>query len=388
MVVVGLGGMGAATAYQLSKAGVSVIGIDRFVPPHELSASYGNTRISRQAVAEAGPYVPLVLRSHEIWRDLERLTDETILDVTGVLIMQATSSTVGHRGVSDFLASTAAAAKAYGIEHRLLGTDDIRAEFPQFRLDEEHSGYYEPGAGFIRPEAAIRAQLQLAQKHGTVINTDEQVLEIISHTTGVTVRTDKDIYSADMVVVAAGAWIPDLLDIPELQQVRIYRQVVYWFEITNSYETFLPDRFPVFIWENGTNDELSYGFPAVDGRAGGLKVSAERFVDRAQSADDITRNVSADEIRHMFQTNIYGRIPALGPQCVKAKACMYAVTPDFNFIIDYAPETTNVMIVSACSGHGFKHSAAIGESIAQLITTGQSDNDLTPFTLNRLLDPR
>jgi sarcosine oxidase len=163
VLVVGLGAMGAATAYQLSKSGASVIGIDRYSPPHELGASYGGTRLTRQAVGENGPYVPLILRSNEIWRDLEDLTGENILEQTGGLIMQGASSQFGARGVSDFLASTVNAAKAYGIEHRMLDTEDIRMEFPQFQLAEDHTGYYEPGSGFVRPETAIRAQLQLAK---------------------------------------------------------------------------------------------------------------------------------------------------------------------------------------------------------------------------------
>jgi sarcosine oxidase len=188
------------------------------------------------------------------------------------------------------------------------------------------------------------------------------------------VKTNEDTYYADKLVVAA-----------ELQQqLRRYRQVLYWFEITDSYQNFLPHRFPIFIWISGTSSEpLFYGFPAIDGPTGGLKVATEQYIVEEESADSINCNVSADEIQHMFQTWISGRIPALGPKCIKTQVGTYTVTSDFKFIIDYAPATTNVLIVSACSGHGFKHSAAIGESVAQLLTTGRSDKDLSEFALNR-----
>ena len=51
------------------------------------------------------------------------------------------------------------------------------------------------------------------------------------------------------------------------------------------------------------------------------------------------------------------------------------------FVIDRHPYHDSVLIVSPCSGHGFKHSAAIGESVAQLVLDGRSEIDLGPFNL-------
>jgi sarcosine oxidase len=95
------------------------------------------------------------------------------------------------------------------------------------------------------------------------------------------------------------------------------------------------------------------------------------------------RNVGAAETSRMFHNQVRNLIPGLGPNTIRTHACLYTVTPDFDFIIDQAPEMPNVTIVSACSGHGFKHSAAVGESIAQLVTTGRSDLDLSSFGLDR-----
>jgi sarcosine oxidase len=381
-IVIGLGAMGAATAFQLGKRGADVIGIDRYCPPHAFGASWGDTRITRQAIGEGMAYVPLVLRSHEIWRELEDATGVSILEPTGMLIMQPASWAVGLHGTVDFVGSTVAAARAHSIEHRLLNTDQLRSTFPQFNIREEHRSYYEPGGGFVRSEAAIRAQLQLAKHYGARFKTNEQVLAVGGSGSGIEVATDKSTYRADRVVVTAGPWIPELF--PVLRPIlRRYRQILYWFEVVDSYETLLSDRLPTFIWMFSIAGAPVYGFPAIDGRGGGLKIATEQYDVETESADLMERNVGVDETKQMFQNQVRDLIPALGPKAIRTSACLYTVTPDFDFIIDQAPEMPNVTIVSACSGHGFKHSAAVGESIAQLVTAGRSDLDLSSFRLDR-----
>lgn len=382
--MIGLGAMGAATAFQLGKRGADVIGIDRYSPPHAFGASWGDTRITRQAIGEGMAYVPLALRSHEIWQELEAVTGTSILEPTGMLIMQPASCAAGLHGTADFVGSTVAAARAHGIEHQELSTDQLRSIFPQFNLREDHRGYYEPGGGFVRSEAAIRAQLQLAKHYGARLKTNEQVSAIRGSGSGIEVATDKSTYRADRVIVTAGPWIPELF--PVFRPIlRRYRQILYWFEVVDSYEDLLPDRFPTFIWMLSVVSGPVYGFPAIDGRGGGLKIATEQYDMETETADLMGRNVGVDETKRMFQNQVRDLVPALGPNAMRAHACLYTVTPDFDFIIDQAPELPNVTIVSACSGHGFKHSAAVGESIAQLVTAGRSDLDLSSFRLDRFL---
>lgn len=380
--MIGLGAMGAATAFQLGKRGADVIGIDRYCPPHAFGSSWGDTRITRQAIGEGMAYVPLVRRSHEIWRELETVTGVGILEPTGMLIMQSVSHAVSTHGAADFVGSTVAAARVHSIEHHEFNTDQLRSIFPQFNIREPHRGYYEPGGGFVRSEAAVRAQLQLAKHYGAQLKTNEHVLDIRDSGSGIQVATDKGAYRSDRVVVAAGPWIPGLL--PVLRPIlRRYRQILYWFEIVDSYEALLPDHFPTFISMSGVAGGPVYGFPAIDGRAGGLKIATEQYDVEAESPDLMDRNVGVDATSRMFQNQVRNLVPGIGPKALRTHTCLYTVTPDFDFIIDQAPEMPNVTIVSACSGHGFKHSAAVGESIAQLVTTGNSDLDLSSFRLDR-----
>ena len=194
IVVVGLGAVGSAVLYQSAKLGAKVIGIDRFSPPHDQGSSHGETRITRQAIGEGSEFVPLVLRSNEIWEELEAATGRSLLTRNGGLVLAAPGVGGNHHGSSSFLLDTIDAAKAFGIAHQQLSAEEIRRLYPQFRLDAAEEGYFEPGAGFLRPEACVETQLAQAKKLGAKVFTSETVLEIDSNGESVEVRTDKAAY--------------------------------------------------------------------------------------------------------------------------------------------------------------------------------------------------
>jgi sarcosine oxidase len=382
VVVVGLGAMGSATVYQLAKRDVNVVGIDRFSPPHVYGSSHGDTRITRQAIGEGHAYVPLVLRSHQLWREIESKTGTDLFTACGGLILTRAGVTSSQHGIRDFFTETVSAAETFGIDHELLSVDDMRHRFPQFRLPEDHRCYFEPGAGFVRPEAAIAAQLELAQHRGGVVRKDERVLGIEPVNAEVVVRTDKDTYRAKKVVIAAGPWISQLAGSDKIARLfSVYPQFLHWFEAADA-STMTPDRTPVYVWKFGPDDaDIFYGFPAIDGPGGGVKVATEQYGVKAD-ADDLSYDVDPDASRTMFDHCVDGRLPLL-QATVKSARCLYTDTPDRKFIIDRHPEHENIVLASPCSGHGFKHSAAIGESLAELTTEGRSTIDLSAFSLAR-----
>ena len=380
VVVAGLGAMGSAAAYQLATAGVSVLGLDPYQPPHTRGSTHGDTRITRVAVGEGLEYVPLVRRSHEIWRELEDRTGAEILSQCGGLVMAPPQASFAMHGSGSFLERTVAAAEAFDIEHERLGTAELAARFPQFALAGDEQGCYEPGAGFVRPESAVEAQLRLARERGATLAFGERVVGYDDHGTHVTVRTTNQTVEASALVVTTGPWVSEL--VPELASVvRILRQVLFWFDLRDpsSYPG-LRDS-PVYIWSPGSDlSEVIYGFPMVDGPDGGAKVAREQYVVDT-TPDDVDRSVGPDEIEEMYERCVRDRLPALSGRCVKTAVCLYTVTPDSRFVIDRLPSMPNVIVASPCSGHGFKHSAAIGECLAQLATQGHSAIDLSPFAL-------
>jgi sarcosine oxidase len=382
-IVVGLGAMGSAATYQLAKSGKRVLGIDQFSPPHAKGSSHGETRITRLAIGEGEHYVPLALRSHELWREIESETRRNLLTTTGGLIIGSNSAKQESHGIPRFFQQTIDVAQKHGIAHELLNANEIRRRFPPFAVRDDEFGYYEHEAGFLRPEVCIQAQLELAEKYRALLRKEEHVLEVIPKASGdsVQVRTDKGAYEAEKAILTVGSWIKDFLPKHLAQQFTVYRQVLYWFDAKKGIEQFTPDNFPIFIWVSDRNMDGMYGFPAIDGNHGGIKVATEQFME-STTPDAFNEEVSPQEIATM-QKNVREYLPDLDGDCVKARACKYTCTPDFGFVIDQLPDHPQLLVVSPCSGHGFKHSAAIGESVAQIITQGRSKIDMSKFKLDR-----
>jgi sarcosine oxidase len=377
VIIVGLGAMGSAASWQLASRGVSVIGIDRYEPPHAWGSTHGDSRITRLGIGEGREYVPLARRSHELWRNIERESGAELLTQPGIVIMAPPSST--------FLAETRAAALQYDIQHRDLANAELRAEFPMFAVDEQTVGYHEPRAGYVRPERAVAAQLALARRHGAQLRPGERVERWTASPDGVTVTTDRETYAAGQLLLCAGAWIGDLL--PQAREiVAIYRQLLFWFPIREHYAA-LRDM-PAFVWDVGGDQggfvhlDGFYGFPAIDGPDGGVKVASESY-EHTTTPDGRQHPATRSEIGRMYRGCVEPYLPWLGAEPLRTASCLYTSTRGSRFIIDRHPEHDAVLVVSACSGHGFKHSAAIGEAVAQWLTGEGSAIDLTAFSFER-----
>lgn len=380
VAVLGLGAMGAATAYQLAKAGVDVIGIDRYDPPHTQGSSHGDTRITRLSAGEGPQYLPLVRSSQRIWRELEALSGESLFEQCGVLVMTSSPS-YDPADVNDFTHQTIALARTYGVKHEVLTAATIRERYPQFSpVLDSAIGYFEPEGGFVRPERCIAVQLKLARQHGARLLTHETVTQLQAHGDQVRITTDKGSIIADKVVVSAGMWSSGLLGAPFSDLLRVCWQKLFWFELQREAAFAAPS--PSFILSHGPGEaDVNYGFPPLPGE-NSMKVATEQYTETS-AAEQLERTITAWEEQEMFRTQVQGRIAGLTPKVVKSSVCAYTVTPDCHFIIDEHPHLKNVTVVSACSGHGFKHSAGLGLALAQRCIDGKSEADLSAFSLQR-----
>lgn len=382
-IVLGLGAMGSAAVYQLAKRGNKVLGIDQFSPPHIFGSSHGDTRITRQAIGEGEQYTPIALRSYEIWPEIEKETGKKLLEMNGGLIISSGAKTaINH--VENFFENTVSAAKKYNIKHEILDATQIRKRFPQFNVQDNESGYYEYNAGFLRPEECVGAQISLAEKYGATIHKNEKVESFLEKGGIVSVKTNLGEYEAKKLIVSAGPWFPALIEDEYSKFFKVIRQVLFWFDVKTSIERFEPKNFPIFIWELQGNKQGMYGFPAIDGQNGGVKIASEQY-ETATTADTVNRKVSKEEIKAMYENFIAPYFPDLNDKCVKAISCLYTVTPDSHFVIDKHPKYPSIILASPCSGHGFKHSAAIGEILAQLAIDGESKIDISSFKIGRFL---
>lgn len=381
LVVVGLGAMGAAVTYHARRLGLSVIGIDRHHPPHEFGSTQAETRITRLAVGEGPQYLPFVQRSHELWRQLEAQTGTPLLHETGGVIVTEQQPVEGQRW-EDFVVSTNRIANAAGIDFRLLTETEVGELCPLLRgLDGNRIGY-EPTAGLVMAEHAVAVQLAEAQAAGAQIRTGEIVMSISPNHGGVEVVTDHGLYSADNVVLATGPWMSELVGQSLAAKLTVTRQVVYWFEVDDLAAT-ATSAMPFVMWVGDTNERYIGVFPTPPGGTPGLKILGEQFVETTDP-HTVDRTVSADEIDSFYHELVEPKVGGVRPRCVKTAVCLYTNTPDDHFVVDYGLGSDRVIVMSPCSGHGFKHSAALGEAVAQLLAYGQSTLDLAVFSAERL----
>ena len=377
MAVVGLGAMGAAVLYQLAGRR-DVLGIDRYAPPHDRGSSHGETRITRCAVGEGQDYVPLALASHRIWREMEARTGERLLETCGCLIMASEGGTAVHHGTTGFVDRTVDSARAFGLPHEVLTGAEIRRHFPAIAATDEVKGVFEPGGGFVYPERCIAAQLGLAVRSGAKVER-AAVLSVSQRDGRVVIEMDTGTVEAGQAVVAAGSWTGPLMGAPFDRILTVSRQVLHWFPVQG--EDHAPDRMPTLIWIHGAGDDAYfYSFPALPG-TGLLKAATEQH-EVATTPQTVDRAVGPAEATDFHAEHLSGRLKGVAQEPARSVTCLYTVTPDAGFIIDRHPGMDRVTVVSACSGHGFKHSAGIGEAVAATLSCDPVTS-LQSFSLSR-----
>jgi sarcosine oxidase len=380
VIVIGLGAFGAATTYQLAKAGARVLGLDRYSPPHGYGSTHGETRITRLACGEGAEYTAFARRSHAIWRDLERATGDTLLVQNGLLVISGAGKRAPAHGKTDFLGGTFAAARENAVAHERLDDAAIRARFPAFAVADGDVGYFEPEAGYCFPERCVAAELAAARRLGATLKTGETVASFTDDAHGVRVVTDRGAYAAERLVVAAGPWLPQL--VPALAPLlTVRRQVLVWFRVAADapIEHFRPDRFPVFYWQV-PREQAIYGFPSIDGAT--LKIATEQY-RTTTTPETVDRHATPEEIADIHRDYVAPFFPGVSDACTRSAVCLYTCTEDTRFIVDTLPGHDNVVVASPCSGHGFKHSAAIGEAIAARVLGHGGVLGLEPFGLPR-----
>ena len=353
-IVVGLGAHGSAAAYHLAKRGLNVLGFDRFARGHTLGSSGGRSRIIRLSYYEHPDYVPMLRRAWDLWRELERESGETLLTQTGGLYLGPPDGELVSRSL--------ASARQHGLEHELIGANEIRRRYRVFEIEDDWVGLLDRQAGWLAPERCIETHLRVAERHGATLRFEEPIETWERDGDGVRVTSTSGTHRAKRLVLTAGAWMSRLL--PDLApHLWVERNVLFWFEPTARREAFA--NLPVYIVQEP--ERMFYGFP-LDAEHG-VKVAGLHFGDRVDP-DTVERDASArDEER--VRAWLAKRMPLANGDRGLAKVCMYTNSPDSHFIIDRVPDAP-VVYASACSGHGFKFASAVGELLADITTRDAS----------------
>jgi sarcosine oxidase len=246
--------------------------------------------------------------------------------------------------------------------------------FPGFRVPADYVAVVQEDGGLLKPEPAIAALLRLAKAAGAELRTGQRVQAVEPQPTGVRIVTDHGSIEASRVVVAAGPWVATLL--PDLRaRLRVTRQVMAWFEPLDP-ALFRTPPFPVFILES--RHGLHYGFPL---DAYGVKVGKHYHRDETVDPDTYDRSVSAQD-EAVIRAALADHLPTVNNRMRMAQTCLYTMTPDGHFLIDWIV-SPRILVVSACSGHGFKFATVIGEIVADLAIQATTAHDIARFRLDR-----
>ncbi|WP_257165846.1 N-methyl-L-tryptophan oxidase [Bradyrhizobium sp. SRS-191] len=389
VIVIGCGAMGSAALLHLAKARRRVLGIDRFQPPHRFGSTHGETRITRAAIGEGVDYTPLAQRSHAIWRELERETGAHLFEQCGCLFIPSQHGGEVHGVTSaQFFANIETAARLHGVDGETLPSERLRADYPAFATAPGDRAFLDREGGYLLVEDCVRTELAVAARHGATLLTGRCVTSFRRAAGDLTVTMDDgSTASATTLIVTTGPWITELIA-PLQRRVNVTRQVLYWFELLSNPQRFGPNA-PVFIWDVAGREHAAsdiYGFPWLGSPDNGVKIAQEVLTGETDP-DHVTREVTADEIAATYETYVRPFVPDLGPRCLRSEVCLYTNAPGGRFIIDRDPGDANVIYASACSGHGFKHSPAVGEALAAMALGQPPRVDLSGFTLDRLAAP-
>lgn len=357
VIVLGVGGMGSAACHQLASRGARVLGLEQFPLVHDRGSSHGQTRIIRQAYFEHHDYVPLLLRTYDLWQELERASGRKLFHQVGLVL--------SGKSDGETICGAKMSAELHNLAIEELSAADANRRWPAFSFPAEHTVVFEPIAGMLMVEDCVQTQIDQAIEHGAEIREGERVLGWTSNGNSVVVRTDREEYTAGALVITAGAWASQCLAELGLP-LKVVRKFVGWFPIRNG--NFGPEHgMPTYFFElpQGT----FYGFPSIDGRtvkmaehSGGQPVDDPAQVDRERRAEDLPR------LAEFLQSHM----PGLGTVPDHHSVCLYTLTPDQHFIVDSHPIWKNVAIAAGFSGHGFKFAPVIGEAMADVALNGST----------------
>lgn len=355
-VIVGAGLMGSSTAWHLARQGVEALVLEQFVPATDRGSSHGSARITRRAYPE-DDYVRLTGEAFEWWRELEAATGTTLLRMTGGLDH-------GSWRQPEVIAASLARS---GVPHELLSASDAGDRFPGMVFDSPV--LFHPQAGTVDVDRGVRAFLDGARALGGRDTSGVEVTGVEVDDDGVTVTTAGGAVRARIAVVAAGAWVEELVGAnAPLPPIRVTEHRVFHFPRRDESVTW-----PVTLHRDALD---IYHLPGGrDGGPGDARKIAEHTgpVTTARTRQGVVDEGSRARIVDYVQR----WLPGLEPTPFAETTCLYTSTPSDDFVID---RVGSLVVVSACSGHGAKLAPTAGRIAADLVV-GKTQN-ISRFTFS------
>lgn len=363
VVVAGAGGMGTAAAAHLARRGAGVLALDRFPVGHARGSSHGQTRLIRLAYFEHPDYVPLLRRSRELWRALERDTGSALFAETGLVSAGPPDG--------DVVAGVLRSADRHGLDVERLTATQAADRWPAFALPAHWAAVFEAQAGWLAVEACVAAHATFARAHGATFEHGAAVRDWRVVGNDVIVETEREAVSAGRLVLCPGPWASDLLHLAE-PTFTVLRKSLFWYDpAAGSLGSAAAAALPCFAFDTPTG--FFYGFPAIAGRGikvaehtGGRSVADPLHVDRRIDPDDQSR----------IEGWLAAHLPGAGLRRTAHEVCLYTMSPDGHFVVGLHPAHPQVAIAAGFSGHGFKFASLIGEVLADLALEGRTTHPI------------
>ncbi|MFS0910834.1 N-methyl-L-tryptophan oxidase [Microbacterium sp. 179-I 3D2 NHS] len=374
VAVIGLGAVGSMALWRLASRGVRVVGFERFGAAHSRGSSHGETRMNKIIGDQPAPYKPLARRADELWKRLEEESGRQLAVESGGLV-------IGPKD-GPYVTRARRLADAQEMPYEEIDADEIRRRYPVHAVDDGDVALVDPHAGYLRSEDGIRAALLRAKALGAETHFDTVATLVRDEgDAGVVVDVDGEERRFRRVVLSAGAWIPQ--EMPDAAPVAPVRINATWFSPNDERAPLDAEHFPVFMRELA-DGRIGWGFPQVSER--GVKIGLHgRYGTPVIDATANDRPVAPDEVAAIADF-VRAGFPALVPTPSTAVPCMVTWAPDETFAIGSPEGWENVVVMSACSGHGFKYAPASGELAAQLALGEEPFADISAFDLTRFTD--
>ncbi|WP_066048703.1 N-methyl-L-tryptophan oxidase [Robertmurraya korlensis] len=364
--VIGVGTMGSMLMWQLAKAGISVIGFEQFGIGHDRSAAGGESRVFRTAYFEGPEYVPLLLESYKLWRELEQETNTNLLMLNGGLMI----------GEETVLGNVLKSVEEYKLDHEILTSQEVMRRYPQHKLSKTEMAVLDKQAGFIRPELAVVAAAEAAKEKGAEILSYTKVEDIYHSGEGVIVKANSREYKFDKVYITAGPWTKQFM--PQVEpHFSVKRIVMTWYP-SKDISQYTKERFPVFARLGKDHDY--FGIPVLDGSM--VKISRVGYYDEVSNPDKVNREVTPEELQ---QINSFVKVHMNGilPAPTRIGVYMDGYMSDEHAIIGQVPHLKHVYMLGGYSGHGFKMAPVMGKIALDLHSKGETELPIEHLNLSR-----
>lgn len=354
VIVVGAGIAGLSTAWSLTRRGHNVTLLEQGPIPNPLAASGDHHRIIRRAYGAAAGYGRLITEAYQAWDELWADLGESHLDPRGFLCVSREEGDEAEHYLEGMRAG------GYAFDH--VEPDAAVRRWPFLEPGSFRFAFFSWEGGALHCRKIAAGTARWLRANGANIY-DNCKATAIDRDTGRVELEGGGTMQADRIVVTAGAWVLKLF--PELDgELKTYRTAIVYLKPPAELKAAW-DAAPVILDVGGRTD--GYIIPPSGG--GGLKFGSGLHKVRTSDADWNRQPVEGEgiAIRDLFAPPM-ARIGEY--RVTDVVTCAYTFTEDERFT---AAELGKCLVVSACSGHGYKFGAAVGINTAMAVEDGDAE---------------